>query len=77
MKHNIYEVFYLFVVSKIQHIQIKVSCENNMLIHYVILGKEILKEVFTSSYISIRGSVDIIKNYIFSFLHILLQISML
>ena len=56
-KHKIFEVFYLFVASKIQHIQIK-DC--------VILGKVILKVVFTSFYISIWGSVDCIENYIFT-----------
>ena len=63
-KHKIYEVFYLFAVYKIQNIQIKVACQNNIFIHCVILGKEILKVVFTSLDISIRGSVDCIKNYL-------------
>ena len=57
-KHKVYEVLYLFVVFEIQYIQIKVACQNNILIPCVILGKEILKVVFTSFFISIWGYVN-------------------
>ena len=73
-KHTVYDLLYLLVVFKIQHIEIKFICQNNMPIHRVILCKEILKVLFTSFYISIRRSVDCIKNYILQFLF---KISML
>ena len=57
-KHKVYEVLYLFVVFEIQYIQIKVACQNNILIPSVILGKEILKLVSTSFFISIWGCVS-------------------
>ena len=65
-KHKVCEVLYFFLVFKIQHIQIKVTCQNNILIHCLIFCKEILKIVFTSFYISIQESADCIKNYIFT-----------
>ena len=65
-KHKFYEVLNLFVVFKIQHIQIKAACQNNMLSHSVTLCIKTLKVVFTNFYISNRGSVDCIKNYLFT-----------
>ena len=65
-KHKVYGVLYLFVAFKIQHIQIKVACQNNMLIQCVIIWKEIFKVVFISFYVFVRESVDGIKNYIFT-----------
>ena len=73
-RHKVYEVLYLFAVFKIEHIQIKVTCQNNMLFHCVILCKVIFKVVFTSFYISIRGSQIVLK---LIFLHLLFKISML
>ena len=43
----------------------EVAYQLNMLIHCAILCKEILKIVFKSFYVSIQGSTDCIKNYIF------------
>ena len=59
-KDKVYEAMYLFALFKIQHMQIKVACQNN--VFTASLYAKRFKVFFTGFYISVRESIDCIKN---------------